>query len=155
MAVDVKSNKIDDITKNLYPEVDTKVTKRKRKVIERVLIVLALIGSCAVISLYTDLFGRYIEQSYPKTAIYGTWSEEKVAKYAKEELTLGSEGVSRNGNLVSTEFSYDGKYLEFTTGEGLHRYRFTNEAKTHMVQVSDNHYNPAFVLVGKHKKQLR
>ncbi|WP_241033836.1 DUF2850 domain-containing protein [Vibrio maerlii] len=151
----MKPNKIDEITKNLYPEVDTSNTKRKRKIIERVLIVLALIGSAAVFGLYSDLFGRYVEQTYPKSDVYGEWQEQKVAEYAKEYILLSDDGVIKDGNLISTSFDYDGRYLEYTTGEGVFRYRFTDDARTQMVQVSDNHYNPVFILVGKHKKQLR
>ena len=69
---------------------------------------LALVGTirCGA-ALFVDVITRMNQmQHIPKiTVIYGTWVEQKVAHYAKDEFVLNaSDGVSVSGSIVATRF---------------------------------------------------
>lgn len=129
--------------------------KRKRKVLERVLISVAVIVTMVVVILYNDLFERYAESSYPESAIYGTWVEKDVASYTAETFVVNEQGILVNGRIVATRFDYDGSYLEYTYGGEEYRFRFQNDSRNQMSRVSNAHYNPVFELKGKVKTSLR
>ena len=58
---------------------------RRRKVIERVLMALALVGTLSVFSLYGDIFSRISDYLTPKEQVYGVWVEQNVAPYAAKQ----------------------------------------------------------------------
>ncbi|MDE1331015.1 DUF2850 domain-containing protein [Vibrio aestuarianus] len=128
---------------------------RKRTVIERVLIVLALVGTVAVFSLYSDIFSRISDYLTPKEQVYGIWVEQNVAPYVAKHIELSQQGVMSGGRVLATSFDFDGHYLEYQIGDEHYRYKILNESYSEMTLVSSEHYNPTFQLSGKHKKNLR
>jgi hypothetical protein len=144
-----RKNKIDEITKNLYSEAEQRnQSKLKRKIIERCLMVLALVGSFAVVSLFSDVLSRVQDAATPDHLLYGTWVEQDVAHYATDEFVLNANGVSVRGSVVSTNFDFDGSYFEYETGDKKYRFRMTNADNTEMVLDSGAYYNPIFRLKG-------
>ncbi|UPR35916.1 DUF2850 domain-containing protein [Vibrio splendidus] len=142
-------NKIDEITTGLYSEAEQRnQSKFKRKIIERCLMVLALVGSFAVVSLFGDVITRLQDSATPNHLLYGTWIEQDVAHYATDEFVLNANGVSVRGSVVSTSFDFDGRYFEYKAGDQTYRFRMTNSDNTEMVLDSDSHYNPVFRLKG-------
>ncbi|NOJ09534.1 DUF2850 domain-containing protein [Vibrio splendidus] len=149
-------NKIDEITQSLYSEAEQRnQSKLKRKIIERCLMVLALVGSFAVVSLFDDVLSRVQDAATPDHLIYGTWVEQDVAHYATDEFRLNANGVSVRGSVVSTSFDFDGNYFEYKAGDKTYRFRMTNSDNTEMVLDSDNHYNPVFRLKGHIENSVR
>ena len=149
-------NKIDEITQGLYSEVEQRnQSKLKRKIIERCLMVLALVGSFAVVSLFGDVLSRVQDAATPDNLIYGTWVEQDVAHYATDEFRLNANGVSVRGSVVSTSFDFDGNYFEYKAGDKTYRFRMTSSDNTEMVLDSDNHYNPVFRLKGHIENSVR
>ncbi|WP_210455505.1 DUF2850 domain-containing protein [Vibrio crassostreae] len=154
--VPATKNKIDEITKGLYSEADQRnQSKLKRKIIERCLMVLALVGSFTVVSLFGDVLSRVQDAATPDHLIYGTWIEQDVAHYATDEFVLNANGVSVRGSVISTNFDFDGHYFEYKAGEKTYRYRMTNSDNTEMVLDSDSHYNPIFRLKGHIDNSVR
>ena len=144
-----RKNKIDEITKNLYSEAEQRnQSKLKRKIIERSLMALALVGTFAVVSLFGDVINRVQDAATPDHLLYGTWVEQDVAHYATDEFVLNANGVSVRGSVVSTNFDFDGSYFEYETGDKKYRFRMTNADNTEMVLDSGAHYNPIFRLKG-------
>ncbi|MBD1564996.1 DUF2850 domain-containing protein [Vibrio sp. S12_S33] len=128
---------------------------RRIMVIERVLIVLALMGTVVVFSLYGDIFFRISDYLTPKEQVYGIWVEQNVAPYAAKHIELGKQGVMSDGRVLATSFDFDGRYIEYQIGDEHYRYKMLNERYSEMKLVSSEHYNPTFQLSGKHKKNLR
>lgn len=142
-------NKIDEITTGLYSEAEQRnQSKFKRKIIERCLMVLALVGSFAVVSLFGDVITRLQDAATPNHLLYGTWIEQDVAHYATDEFVLNANGVSVAGSIVATNFEFDGNYFEYKAGDQTYRFRMTNSDNTEMMLDSDSHYNPVFRLKG-------
>ena len=151
-----RKNKIDEITENLYSEAEQRnQSKLKRKIIERCLMVLALVGSFAVVSLFSDVLSRVHDAATPDHLLYGTWVEQDVAHYVTDEFVLNANGVSVRGSVVSTSFDFDGNYFEYKTGDRAYRFRITNSDNTEMVLDSDAHYNPVFRLKGHMVNSVR
>ncbi|MEZ9826460.1 DUF2850 domain-containing protein [Vibrio cyclitrophicus] len=151
-----RNNKIDEITENLYSEAEQRnQSKLKRKIIERCLMVLALVGSFAVVSLFSDVLSRVQDAATPDHLLYGTWVEQDVAHYVTDEFVLNANGVSVRGSVVSTSFDFDGNYFEYKTGDRAYRFRITNSDNTEMVLDSDAHYNPVFRLKGHMVNSVR
>ncbi|MEZ8920025.1 DUF2850 domain-containing protein [Vibrio cyclitrophicus] len=151
-----RKNKIDEITENLYSEAEQRnQSKLKRKIIERCLMVLALVGSFAVVSLFSDVLSRVQDAATPDHLLYGTWVEQDVAHYVTDEFVLNANGVSVRGSVVSTSFDFDGNYFEYKTGGRAYRFRITNSDNTEMVLDSDAHYNPVFRLKGHMVNSVR
>lgn len=151
-----RKNKIDEITENLYSEAEQhNQSKLKRKIIERCLMVLALVGSFAVVSLFSDVLSRVQDAATPDHLLYGTWVEQDVAHYVTDEFVLNANGVSVRGSVVSTSFDFDGNYFEYKTGDRAYRFRITNSDNTEMVLDSDAHYNPVFRLKGHMVNSVR
>ncbi|MGO2159059.1 MAG: DUF2850 domain-containing protein [Vibrio toranzoniae] len=142
-------NKIDEITTGLYSKEEQRnQSKLKRKIIERCLMVLALVGSFAVVSLFDDVITRLQDSVTPNHLLYGTWVEQDVAHYATDEFVLNANGVSMAGSIVATYFEFDGNYFEYKAGDQTYRFRMTNSDNTEMMLDSDSHYNPVFRLKG-------
>lgn len=142
-------NKIDEITTGLYSKEEQRnQSKLKRKIIERCLMVLALVGSFAVVSLFGDVITRLQDSVTPNHLLYGTWVEQDVAHYATDEFVLNANGVSMSGSIVATYFEFDGNYFEYKAGDQTYRFRMTNSDNTEMMLDSDSHYNPVFRLKG-------
>ncbi|MDA0145359.1 DUF2850 domain-containing protein [Vibrio toranzoniae] len=142
-------NKIDEITTGLYSKEEQRnQSKLKRKIIERCLMVLALVGSFAVVSLFGDVITRLQDSVTPNHLLYGTWVEQDVAHYATDEFVLNAYGVSMAGSIVATHFEFDGNYFEYKAGDQTYRFRMTNSDNTEMMLDSDSHYNPVFRLKG-------
>ena len=127
---------------------------KPNKWLERTLIVLALVGSLAVLGLYQDLYDRYQSHANPKQAVYGVWYERDAAPFARDSFELTPDKVVIDNRVVATDFELTRDELSFYVGPTSYRYHILNEAKTELRQLSPTHYNPIFVLSGKHKNNL-
>ncbi|QEO45285.1 DUF2850 domain-containing protein [Vibrio tarriae] len=125
-------------------------TKSKALSKERLLLLIAILGSSYVFMLYSNLFGRLQEQWFPKSELYGIWIEQNVAPYAAQKITIGSQGIVLNGRLVTTHFNYDGARLEFTVNGQPYQFEIMLEKKQ-MKQRSSANYQPVYQLSEKVK----
>ncbi|WP_158119953.1 DUF2850 domain-containing protein [Vibrio metoecus] len=127
-------------------------TESKSKALskERLLLLIAILGSSYVFMLYSNLFGRLQEQWFPKSELYGIWIEQDVAPYAAQKITIGSQGIVLNGRLVTTHFNYDGARLEFTVNGQPYQFEIMLEKKQ-MKQRSSANYQPVYQLSEKVK----
>ncbi|RBM49502.1 hypothetical protein DLR65_09005 [Vibrio tarriae] len=125
-------------------------TKSKALSKERLLLLIAILGSSYVFMLYSNLFGRLQEQWFPKSELYGIWIEQDVAPYAAQKITIGSQGIVLNGRLVTTHFNYDGARLEFTVNGQPYQFEIMLEKKQ-MKQRSSANYQPVYQLSEKVK----
>lgn len=67
----------------------------------------AIIAAVAAIMMTSSLYQFYLAKTYPKSNVYGTWVEQNVASYAAEEFVVSSAGISINGGIVDTQYSWD------------------------------------------------
>ncbi|WP_047049877.1 DUF2850 domain-containing protein [Vibrio mexicanus] len=132
-----------------------KLGSQPKKSVEKILISIVLIGGVVTIILYATVYDRMMSHFFPKKEIYGVWVEQNVASYAVQKIILSSEGVSVDGNLVATDFDYDGWYFSYMAGGVEYRYKMRNESNTEMMLESDEHYNPTFKLLENHKIGVR
>ncbi|MGL4830642.1 MAG: DUF2850 domain-containing protein, partial [Vibrio sp.] len=72
-----------------------------------------------------------------------------------QNLTIGPEGISMAGRLVTTHFKYDGDSLQFTVNGQQFYYQMTNSSHDEMKLISASNYNPVYQLSGKYKNNLR
>jgi len=142
---------ITTITRN---QVDN-LSARKKKVVERTVLLLALCAAAALIALSVPLYQHYLSITYPKSNVYGTWVEQDVARYSAETFTLGPAGVSIDGGVVDTKYSFDGTYVEYQIGDKERRYLMLNESFTKMKLISQPHYQPVFHLSENVKNNIR
>ncbi|MGF1752376.1 DUF2850 domain-containing protein [Vibrio makurazakiensis] len=156
MQASVKKNKIDEVTSNLYNQDEKPKKANKRKAIERALMFLAIGGTVLAITLFGDLFNRVFDIGPPKSVIYGTWVEQKVAHYATEKFVVSEHGITIDGSVVATSFEFDGSHFSYTSGDQVVRFRMTTRDHSEMVLDSKTaHYTPVFKLEGKSTKALR
>lgn len=74
-----RKNKIDEITKGLYSEAEQRnQSKLKRKIIERSLMALAMVGTFAVVSLLVMLLIEYKMQQHPITCCMALGSNKML-----------------------------------------------------------------------------
>ncbi|USD59759.1 DUF2850 domain-containing protein [Vibrio sp. SCSIO 43140] len=151
----MSDGKESSIVSGVNVNVAQKSAVKPNKWLERTLILLALVGTFAVVGLYQDLFGRVHQQINPKAAVYGLWQEKDVAPFARESFELGENRVVINNRVVATSFEISSSELWFNVGVTEYRYQFLDRNKTEIRQLSPAHYKPTFVLSGKHKKDLR
>ncbi|ASU22927.1 N-acetylglutamate synthase [Vibrio qinghaiensis] len=131
------------------------INLRRRKYIERGLMLLVMIGLLSVASLYGDLFTRLENYFSPKDKVYGVWVEQYVAPYSAKRIELSKAGVISGGRVLTTSFEFDGRIVEYQIGDTLYRYKMRDDSNTEMTQMSSSHYNPTFRLSGKYQKNLR
>ncbi len=115
-----------------------------RKVVERILMVVGLIGTIVVIYLLGAFFNRVISPPVNPSMIYGTWVEQRVAPYSAERFTISKKGVSVAGAIVATEFKFDGDELEFHQGERMRHFEFSDDSYQTMQEQTNKHYQPEF-----------
>ncbi|EGQ8121276.1 DUF2850 domain-containing protein [Vibrio cholerae] len=127
-------------------------TESKSKALskERLLLLLAILGTSYVLMLYSNIFGRLQEQWFPKSELYGIWVEQNVAPYAAQKITISTQGIVLNGRLVTTHFNYDGARLEFTVNGQPYQFEIMLEKKQ-MKQRSSANYQPVYQLSEKVK----
>ncbi|ENM3765555.1 DUF2850 domain-containing protein [Vibrio cholerae] len=127
-------------------------TESKSKALskERLLLLLAILGTSYVLMLYSNIFGRLQEQWFPKSELYGIWVEQNVAPYAAQKITICTQGIVLNGRLVTTHFNYDGARLEFTVNGQPYQFEIMLEKKQ-MKQRSSANYQPVYQLSEKVK----
>lgn len=123
---------------------------RNKKVLERTLLILAVIGTIWAVFLYGDVIGRIKEALVPKETVYGVWVEQNVASYSTRRLEIGPDGITMEGRVYTTRFDYDGRYLEFSVAGQDYKFKMMNEENTEMKQISSAPYNPIFHLEEKH-----
>ncbi|MGX1924274.1 DUF2850 domain-containing protein [Vibrio sp. NH-7] len=127
----------------------------KKKIVERTIQLLFIAVFAAVVALSIPLYQHYLSVTFPKSSVFGTWIEQDVALYSAEEFTLGPNGVSINGGIVDTAFSFDGQFVEYRVGDSVRRYKMLNESFSEMKLVSQAHYQPVFRLSEKFKNNIR
>ncbi|NAW68804.1 DUF2850 domain-containing protein [Vibrio sp. V27_P1S3P104] len=87
-----------------------------------VLAFLALIFSMLIYFSYQDY-------THPKH-VYGSWIEIGTPPHLTEVLTFNEQGVFRNERLISTQFGFDGRSIEVTTGSGITIYQLSGTQKS-------------------------
>jgi len=117
----------------------------KNKWMEALVWLLAITVSVLVAYGAMALHKRYLEVTYPKSLVYGTWVESEVAPYAAETFVLSASGVVIDGGVVDTEFSFNGKVLEYKHGNQTKRFKFHMENWNEMELETDALYQPMFV----------
>lgn len=127
----------------------SRLSRRKLKLVERVIVIGALFVAVSALILASQLYDVYLEKAYPKSNIYGTWVEQDVADYSRESFMLSAAGVTVNGGVIDTEFDWDGSYLEYQMGEKTRRFKVLNEQFTQIQLVSQPHYQPVYRLSEK------
>ncbi len=126
-----------------------------RKIIERLLLSIAIFGTALAVYLYGDLAMKLMNPPVPKHLIYGTWVEQDVAPYATEKFIVSEKGVIINGSVVTTDFEFDGKFFEYQIGNETRRYRLLGQSYIEMRLESQAHYQPVFKLKGKQDLSVR
>ncbi|EMB51569.1 N-acetylglutamate synthase [Vibrio mimicus] len=112
---------------------------------ERLLLLIALLGTVYVFMLYSNIFGRLQDQWFPKSELYGLWIEQNVAPYTAQKITISSQGVVMNGRLVTTHFEYNGNLLEFMVNDQKYEFDIQLEKKI-MKQHSSSNYQAVYQL---------
>ncbi|GEM75284.1 DUF2850 domain-containing protein [Vibrio sagamiensis] len=83
---------------------------------------------CVVIfSLVVSVILKIIIDSYYRFVapdnVYGQWVEIDAPSFQSEKLTLGQNGVFRNGRLIATQFDFDGEFvtINHSIGESIYK----------------------------------
>jgi len=126
----------------------------KKKIFERVIVLGALIAAVMAIIMASSLYQLYLEKTYPKSNVYGTWVEQNVASYAAEEFVLSPSGVAINGGIVDTQYSWDGSHLEYRLGNKVRKFKALNQEFTELQLVSEPNYQPVYRLSEKVKNNI-
>ncbi|KLN62808.1 MULTISPECIES: DUF2850 domain-containing protein [Vibrio] len=126
----------------------------KKKIFERVIVLGALIAAVMAIMMASSLYQLYLEKTYPKSNVYGTWVEQNVASYAAEEFVLSPSGVAINGGIVDTQYSWDGSHLKYRLGNKVRKFKALNEEFTELQLVSEPNYQPVYRLSEKVKNNI-
>lgn len=124
--------------------------KGKKKSTERVILLLSIVAAVSAVMLVSVLYDFYVEKKYPKSSIYGTWTEQNVASYSAEEFVLTPAGVAIDGGIVDTRYSWNGTFLEYQVGDTTRRYKVLNEELTEIQLISEPHYQPVYRLSENH-----
>lgn len=83
-------------------------------------LLLALLALIFAILIYFS----YQDYVHPKH-VYGSWIEIGTPNHLTEVLTFNEQGVFRNERLISTQFAFDGRSIEVTTGGGVAIYQLS------------------------------
>lgn len=75
------------------------------------------------------IFSSYNASVDPKN-IYGNWVELHVLDSRQVIINFNEQGVYRNSHLISTSFIYNGRIIQFSTGDGETTYRITGTQNT-------------------------
>nr|WP_275664663.1 DUF2850 domain-containing protein [Vibrio tubiashii] len=126
----------------------------KKKFLERAIVLGAIIAAVAAVMLTSSLYQFYLAKTYPKSNVYGTWVEQNVASYAAEEFVVSSAGISINGGIVDTQYSWDGSHLEYRLGDKVRKFKALNEEFTELQLVSEPNYQPVYRLSEKVKNNI-
>lgn len=127
----------------------------KRTWLEYLLISLFVAGVVGIGYLSVELSNRYQNYKTPKSLVFGTWVEQNVAPYVADSFLISSRGIQINGGVITTEFKFDGKHLEFTSGDVTRHFQLLNEEMTQMKLLTDHQYQPVYLLREKHKNDIR
>ncbi|MGD8232546.1 DUF2850 domain-containing protein [Vibrio sp. TRT 1302] len=122
------------------------VSKGKKKFIERAILLLAIVAAVGAVMLANVLYDFYLEKKYPKSNLYGTWTEQNVASYSAEAFVVTPAGVAIDGGVVDTHYSWNGTYLEYQVGDKTRRFKVLNEELTELQLISEPHYQPVYRL---------
>ncbi|NLS13110.1 DUF2850 domain-containing protein [Vibrio sp. SM6] len=118
---------------------------RRTQSVERVLMLVAALGTLLVVFLYADLINQWLKPNpNDNVLIYGRWVEQEVAPYQADEFHLSEQGVVMNGHRIASQFEFDGEYLQYHAGGVLQRYQFLSKDLKEIKLLSDGHYRPVF-----------
>ncbi len=128
---------------------DPQAKVSKRKLLERILLLIFVVGCIVATFLYSNVFERTKAMLSPKEQIYGVWVEENVADYAARKIEVSPKGISMGGRVYTTQFEFDGINLEFQIAGQDYKYKVINREKTELKLVTDSYYKPVFHLSEK------
>ncbi|KLV01620.1 hypothetical protein ABT56_21950 [Photobacterium aquae] len=112
----------------------------------RIQLAMALRGGLASLVVITFVIAAY-SCSQPKTSglarsdIYGVWVEQDVAPYAADSFELRPAGVFVGGRQVSTDYTWNGRELEYRYGNELYRYHLIDQQ---LIREQPVHYVSSF-----------
>ncbi|MEH0666656.1 DUF2850 domain-containing protein [Vibrio scophthalmi] len=127
----------------------------KNKLKERSFFLMAAGLALVVALLGTQLYQYYLQVTYPKSFLYGTWIEQNVAGYATDRFVLNENGVVINGRVVDTNFAFDGQFFEYRFGDDTKRFQILNQEFSEMKLISQPHYQPIYRLDAKYQHNIR
>ncbi|KGY12499.1 hypothetical protein NM22_09990 [Vibrio tubiashii] len=122
---------------------------RSKKIFERVVLIGAVIAAICAVLMANSLYSIYLEKTYPKSELYGTWVEQNVASYAADEFVLSPSGVSIDGGVVDTKYRWNGVHLEYRLGDKERKFKALNEQFTELQLISEPSYQPIYRLSNK------
>ncbi|MDP5254902.1 MULTISPECIES: DUF2850 domain-containing protein [unclassified Vibrio] len=128
---------------------------RNKLWLERSLMLAALTGACVTVYLYKGAIAQYLAPPVSTNLVYGTWVEQNVAPYARDEFEISPQGIIRRGAILTTSFEFDGQTLHFHYAGQDFRYRILDTAFTEMQLDSDDYYQPVFHKQGARQLSLR
>ncbi|AIW18009.1 DUF2850 domain-containing protein [Vibrio coralliilyticus] len=128
---------------------------KKKKLLERGVLVAAVVLAVAAIFVSKALYDRYQDIKHPNSMVYGTWVEQGVAPYSADSFVLNETGVVIDGGVVNTRYRFNGSYVEFQVGEEKRRYQILNQGFSQMRLISEPHYQPIYQLSEKSKNNIR
>lgn len=123
--------------------------------LERSLILLAVIGAGMAAYLYKGAIEQLLNPPVSSERIYGTWVEQNVAPYARDEFEVSALGISRRGAILTTAFDFDGQVLHFHYAGQDFRYRILDTAFSQIQLDSEDYYQPIFYKRGASSLSLR
>ncbi len=109
----------------------------------------AVIAAICAVLMANSLYSIYLEKTYPKSELYGTWVEQNVASYAADEFVLSPSGVSIDGGVVDTKYRWNGVHLEYRLGDKERKFKALNEQFTELQLISEPSYQPIYRLSNK------
>ncbi|EGU49358.1 hypothetical protein VII00023_09990 [Vibrio ichthyoenteri ATCC 700023] len=108
-------------------------------------LVVALICAYFVVQTGLWLNSKYQQVSHPPSLIYGTWVEDNVAPYLAETIVINQSGVTVNGGVVGTQFSFDGNTFRYQHGSQQRVFHFDFGNFNSMKLDTDVAYQPVYV----------
>ncbi len=91
-------------------------------------IIFLVLGLFISLSVAYGIFFSYNTSTDPEK-IYGNWVELNVLGTRQVIINFDKQGVYRNSHLIATRFSYNGRTVQFKTGNGETVYRITGTHK--------------------------
>ncbi|SJZ99616.1 Protein of uncharacterised function (DUF2850) [Vibrio cincinnatiensis] len=88
-----------------------------------------LLLSLLALVFATLIYFSYQDYVHPKQ-VYGSWIEIGTPAHLTEVLTFNEQGVFRNERLISTQFAFDGRNIEVTTGGGMAIYQLSGTQRS-------------------------
>ncbi len=131
------------------------MSSKRKKYLERLLIVAALMGTIVVGGGYIYLYLQARNFYTPQDSLYGVWVEQNVAPYSANTIEIRPDSITIQGHTVTTKYLFNGEVLSFSAGGIRQNYQMLNDKKTEMRLMSPDSYSPTYRLSEKYKNDLR